>query len=274
MSMKLKKTAIACGIALMGASSALSAAEITKTTTVSGNTTVTETTTPTAWATTTETATAPANEFSANIGVTSNYLWRGVSQTDDGPAVSGGVDWAHASGFYLGGWISNIDWDLPDTGSGAEVDFYGGFKGEYEDFGYDVGLIYYYYPTSGYDDSNFAEIYVAGSWKWFTAGLAYTLTGDADSDAPFSDGDIYYHIGASYEFLDSWSIGGTVGYYDFDTSGNWEAAFGDGDYAHGQIDLTKSAGDWGDFTLTVSKAEPDSGDGDDYKFLVSWAKSF
>jgi uncharacterized protein (TIGR02001 family) len=271
--MRMKKIVIACGITLMGVTSALSAAEVTKTTTVSGNTTVTETTTPTAWATTTET-TAPAHEFSANIGVTSNYLWRGVTQTDDGPAVSGGVDYAHSSGFYLGGWISNIDWDLPDTGSGAEVDFYGGFKGEYEDFGYDLGLIYYYYPTSGYDDSNFFELAVAGSWKWFSAGINYTMTGDADSDAPFSDGDIYYHFGGSIDFAESWNIGATAGYYDFDTSSEWEFFNGNADYWHGQIDLTKSAGEWGDFTLTVSTAEERSLSNDDTKFAVSWSKTF
>ncbi|HBH36543.1 MAG TPA: hypothetical protein DDW45_09490 [Gammaproteobacteria bacterium] len=244
--MKLKKTVIACGIALMGMTSALHAAETT----------------------------TNSYELSANIGVTSNYLWRGVTQTDDGPAVSGGVDWAHAGGFYLGAWISNIDWALDDVGSGAEVDFYGGFKGEYEEFGYDVGLIYYYYPSTGYEDSNFFELAVSGSWKWFSAGINYTLTGDADSGAPFSSGDIYYHISASYEFAESWSIGGTVGYYDFDTSGAWEAANGDGDYAHGQIDLTKSAGEWGDFTLTVSTAEEGSLSSDDTKVAVSWSKTF
>lgn len=272
--MKLNQIAIACGIALMGSASALSAAEIQKTTTVSGGTTVTETATPTAWATTTTTTTEPSSEFSANIGVTSNYLWRGVTQTDDGPAVSGGVDWAHNSGFYLGGWVSNIDWALEDVGSGAEVDLYGGFSGEYEDFGYDVGLIYYWYPVTGYDDSNFGELYVKGSWKWFSAGLAYTLGGDADDDAPFSQGDIYYHIGASYEFAESWTIGATVGYYDFDVSSDWEFFNGNPDYTHGQIDLTKSAGDWGDFTLTVSTAEERALSSDDAKFAVTWSKSF
>ncbi len=50
------------------------------------------------------------HSFSANVGVVSNYLWRGVTQADDGPAVQGGVDYAHSSGFYLGTWVSNIDW--------------------------------------------------------------------------------------------------------------------------------------------------------------------
>ncbi len=228
--MMKKKLAIACGAILLGATS-LAQAELT-----------------------------------ANIGATSNYLWRGASQTGDDAAVSGGIDWGHESGFYLGTWASNIDWG---NGSGTEVDFYGGFANEIGDLGYDIGLIYYYYPTSGYEDSNFLELSLSGSWKFLEAGLAYTLDGDADSDAAFSDGDIYYYLSAGFEVVDTWSIGATVGHYDFDTS----KAFGDVDYTHGQIDVTKSAGDWGDFTMTVSKAQEESGS-DDTKFVVSWAKSF
>jgi len=228
--MKMKKIVMACGAALLGVSSLAQA------------------------------------EFSANIGVTSNYLWRGVSQTGDDAAVSGGIDWAHENGLYAGTWISNIDWGV---GSGAEVDFYGGFANDVGDFGYDVGLIYYYYPDSDYDDSDFSEIYLNGSWKFLSAGLAYTMDGQQDSDAPFSSGDLYYHIGASFDFAETWSLGLTGGYYDFDAS----SEYGDVDYGHFQADVTKSAGDWGDFTLTVSKAEEDSGD-DDTKFLISWSKSF
>lgn len=205
-------------------------------------------------------------ELTANIGATSNYLWRGVSQTGDDAAISGGVDWGHDSGFYLGTWISNIDWGV---GSGAEVDFYGGFAGEIGSFGYDVGAIYYYYPDSDYDDSNFSEIYLSGSWSFLSAGLAYTLSGDADDDAPWSDGDLYYHVGASFDLAETWGLGLTAGYYDFDTP----SSAGDLDYSHFQADLTKSMDAWGDFMLTVSKAEEESGD-DDTKFVVSWSKSF
>jgi len=228
--MKMRKIVIACGVAVIGVSS-LAQAELT-----------------------------------ANIGATSNYLWRGVTQTSDGAAISGGVDWAHESGAYVGTWVSNIDWGI---GNGAEVDFYGGFANEVGDFGYDAGLIYYYYPDSDYNDSDFSELYLNGSWKFLSAGLAYTLSGDAGSDAPFSSGDLYYHIGASFDLAETWSLGITGGYYDFDTS----RAYGDVDYGHIQADVTKSAGDWGDFTLTVSQAEEESGD-DDTKFLISWSKSF
>lgn len=204
-------------------------------------------------------------ELSANVGVTSNYLWRGVSQTDDGPAVSGGIDWSHDSGFYLGTWASNIDWG---QGAGAEVDFYGGYGFDLGEAGLDVGAIYYYYPASDYDDSDFLELYLNASWKFLEAGIAWTVNGDADDDAPFSEGDLYYHISVGFDVAESWSIGGTWGYYDFDVPNS-----SDFSYYHIQGDLTKSAGDWGDFTFTVSKAEEESGD-DDVKFLVSWSKSF
>lgn len=227
--MKMKKLAIACGAIALGTASMAQA------------------------------------ELTANIGVTSNYLWRGVSQTGDDAAVSGGIDWAHESGFYLGTWASNIDWG---NGSGAEVDFYGGFANEIGDFGYDIGLIYYYYPTSGFEDSDFVELSLTGSWKFLEAGIAYTVNGQADDDAPFSDGDLYYHIGASFDVAETWSVAGTYGYYDFDVPNS-----SDVNYGHIQLDVTKSAGDWGDFTFTVSKADKESGN-DDVKFVASWAKSF
>ncbi len=247
--MKLKRLAIACGAVLAGAASLGQAAG-----------------------------------FSANIGATSNYLWRGITQTSDGAAISGGLDWSHDSGFYLGTWASNIDWGV---GNGAEVDFYGGFGNSIGDFGYDVGVIYYYYPDSNYEDSDFTELYLNGSWKFLEAGIAWTANGQAADGAPFDRGDLYYHISASFDVAETWSIGGTLGYYDFDTSNAWENANNHGDdvnYAHGQIDITKSAGDWGDFTFTVSKANTDfksgaasnywSNDTDDTKFVVSWSKSF
>ncbi len=223
--------------------------------------------------------------LSANIGATSNYLWRGVTQTDDGAAVSGGLDWSHDSGFYLGTWVSNVDWGS----SGAEVDFYGGFSGSVSDFGYDIGAIYYYYPSSAdeYKDADFLELSLSGSWKFLEAGIAWTVNGQADSDGPFSDGDLYYHLSANFDVAETWNIGGTVGYYDFSTSSKWEDAENHGDdpdYAHFQLDVTKSAGQWGDFTFTVSKANTDykksaasnywADDTSDVKFVVSWTKTF
>ena len=202
-----------------------------------------------------------AAEFSANIGATSNYVWRGVTQTDDAAAVSGGLDYAHEAGFYAGTWASNVDFDDDTT---AEVDFYGGFANELAGgLGYDVGVIYYWYPGAN-DDLDFTEVYLNLSYGPVSGGVAYTVDKE-DSDA--DENDLYYHLGASFDVAETWSVGGTVGYYDFDSGDS---------YTHGQLDVTKSAGDLGDFTLSVSVADEDDDlgiDGDPLVF-VSWAKTF
>lgn len=202
-----------------------------------------------------------AAEFSANIGATSNYVWRGVSQTDDSAAVSGGLDYAHEAGFYAGTWASNVDFDDDTT---AEVDFYGGFANELDmGLGYDLGVIYYAYPGAN-DDLDFTEIYASLSYSYFSAGIAYTVDKE-DDDADTND--VYYHVGASFDVAPTWTLGGTVGYYDFDEGDS---------YTHGQIDIGKSAGDLGDFTFSVSLADDDDDlgiDGDALVF-VSWSKTF
>lgn len=198
-------------------------------------------------------------ELAANIGATSNYVWRGVTQTDDRAAISGGIDYAHDSGFYLGTWASNVDYGDDTT---AEVDLYGGFANEVGALGYDFGVIYYGYP--GGDDLDFTELYGSLSFGPATLGLAYTIDKE---DGGAEDGDIYYHLSVSADIAPSWSIGGTVGYYDFEESD---------EYTHGQIDITRSAGDFGDFTLSVSVADDDDdlGIDGDPKVFVSWGKSF
>ena len=110
-----------------------------------------------------EPAAAPeVSPITANVTVASNYIYRGLTQTNNKPAIQGGFDYAHESGFYVGNWNSNISW-LSDgyggsgkSGSGAvtapiEMDFYAGFKKELigEGFASDFGVLQYYYPTSG-----------------------------------------------------------------------------------------------------------------------------
>ncbi len=198
----------------------------------------------------------------ANVGVTSNYLWRGVSQSQDGPSVSGGLDYSHESGFYAGTWIGTIDFG---GGSGTENDYYLGYGGEAGDFGYDVGYIYYAYPATGFEDSNFGEVYFNGSYGAFGFGVAYTINSDIDDDAPFGTGDMYLSVSYGFELPEEYSLGVTYGYYNFDSD---DAVYGDVDYGHFQLDLSK-----GDFTLSVSKADKESGD-DDTKFVVSWGTTF
>jgi uncharacterized protein (TIGR02001 family) len=131
-------------------------------------------------------AQAPASPhtLTGNVGLYSQYIFRGLTQTDRDPALQGGFDYSHASGLYLGTWASNISW-LRDfgaysSGGSLEWDFYGGFKGTFgkSDFGYDVGLLYYWYPgsaTPGFVKANTLELYGALTWKWLSAKYSYSL---------------------------------------------------------------------------------------------------
>ncbi len=80
----------------------------------------------------------PDYTLTANVGLFSDYRFRGFTQTDYQPAIQGGFDFAHKSGFYLGNWNSNVSSALYN-GAPIEMDFYGGYKHAFGDFGLDVG---------------------------------------------------------------------------------------------------------------------------------------
>jgi uncharacterized protein (TIGR02001 family) len=133
-------------------------------------------------------AAAPASPhtLSGNVGLYSQYVFRGLAQTDRDPALQGGFDYGHSSGFYVGTWASNISW-LRDaapssysSGGSLEMDFYGGFKGDIGKSGlsYDAGLLYYYYPGSiaaGSVKADTLELYTGLGWKWLSAKFSYGL---------------------------------------------------------------------------------------------------
>lgn len=149
-------------------------------------------------------AETPEHAVTGNLGIFSNYVFRGVTQTSEQAALQGGFDYAHKSGAYAGVWGSNISW-LSDTAaytaSSLELDVYGGYKGTIgkSDFGYDVGAIVYYYPgdkAAVADNANTGEIYVGLSWQWITAKLSYAATeyfGFVDSK-----GTLYADVSANY----------------------------------------------------------------------------
>lgn len=122
--------------------------------------------------------------LTGNVGLFSQYIFRGLTQTDKDPAIQGGFDYSHSSGLYAGTWASNISWlrdfgGYSDGGSG-EFDFYGGFKGAIgkSDFSYDLGLLYYWYPGTpipGGVKANTLEAYAALGWKWFTVKYSHSI---------------------------------------------------------------------------------------------------
>ncbi len=147
--------------------------------------------------------------LTGNVGIYSQYIFRGLTQTAEKPALQGGFDYAHASGFYAGTWASSISW-LKDFGaystSQLEWDFYGGYKGNFgkSDFTYDVGFLYYYYPgsvTPGFTNADTKEIYGALGYKWLSAKYSYSI--DDTFGVANSDGSWYLDLGANVPLGDT-----------------------------------------------------------------------
>jgi uncharacterized protein (TIGR02001 family) len=94
-------------------------------------------------------ATVAHAEVTGNLGLTSDYRFRGISQSQNAPAVQGGVDYAHSSGFYVGNWNSSVSSQLYTNGSGVESDLYAGWKKDiYKGLTLDVGSYNYFYPRA------------------------------------------------------------------------------------------------------------------------------
>jgi uncharacterized protein (TIGR02001 family) len=131
-------------------------------------------------------AKAASYNLTSNVGVYSQYVFRGLTQTNEEPALQGGADYAHSNGLYAGTWLSNISW-LSDTNAGnsasLECDLYGGFKKSWPNgIATDVGYLRYQYPGSyptlpaGTVKPNTDEAYVALGWKWANLKYSYAFS--------------------------------------------------------------------------------------------------
>lgn len=148
-------------------------------------------------------AAAPADPLSFNVSVTTDYRYRGISQTRLKPALQGGADYASPSGFYIGTWGSTIKW-IKDGGGDApvEIDVYAGYKTEVsKDLLLDVGVLQYYYNKNKLNPSaNTLELYGALTAGPATAKLSYStsnLFGFADSK-----GSLYLDLSATFDLGD------------------------------------------------------------------------
>lgn len=155
-----------------------------------------------------EAAPTSPHSFTANVGLFSQYIFRGLTQTNEKPAIQGGFDYAYNFGpasFYVGTWNSNINW-LVDSGqyrsSSLESDWYAGVKGNFgaSDFTWDAGLLYYYYPGSvapGGAKGDTTEIYGALGWKWLSAKYSYVVSNKAFAVLD-AQGTWYLDLSANY----------------------------------------------------------------------------
>ena len=182
---------------------------------------------------------APAPDFTLayNIGGTTDYRFRGISQSSFKPAVQGGLDFSHKSGAYAGVWASNVNWIkdyIGATDGSLEVDFFGGYKGELaKDLGFDLGVIAYVYPSNNTPtNANTNEIYAALTYGPVTAKYSRSLGNFVAN--PNSAASQYLEVAASFDVGNGFSITPHLGRQTIPNQ-------------------TASAGDYTDYALTVNK---------------------
>ena len=212
---------------------------------------------------------APAladSPFSANVSLTTDYLFRGMSQTGGKPALQGGFDYANPNGFYAGIWGSNISW-ISDFSAGAvssasvELDTYFGYSSSFAtDFTYDVGFLRYNYPGNynGATKADTNEIYGSIGYKWFTAKYSRSL-GDTFGISSASGSD-YLDLSASVPLGQDFTLGAHYGKQAFKgtTADLLRAGGTDPDYHDYNISLGKDVGGYS-YTLMYSKTNAAQG---------------
>ena len=181
----------------------------------------------------------PNYTLSYSLGVTSDYRYRGISQTRFKPALQGSIDYANKNGFYLGTWASTIKWikdaglaqtPIVDVGSSPlEVDLYGGYKFEAaKDLTLDFGALQYWYPgnklinVAGYSNANTLEFYGAATYGVFTAKYSRSegpLFGTGIG-ATTSRGSDYLDLSATFDLGNSYSLVPHVGKQTVKNNGN------------------------------------------------------
>lgn len=162
-------------------------------------------------------ASAADPEFSANVGVVTDYVFRGFSQTNENPALQGGVDMTYGS-FYAGVWGSNVDFG-DDTG--AEVDVYGGYRTEAAGYALDLGVIGYLYPKEPDGaDYNYVEFKAAASRAVGPATLGAAVYYSPDFFG-IDDAATYVELNGAFSPIEKVTISGAVGQQFLDVSDDY-----------------------------------------------------
>jgi len=161
----------------------------------------------------------PDYTLSYNVGAVTEYRYRGISQSRLNPALQGGIDYAHKSGFYLGAWGSTIKWikDAGATDGSTELDLYGGYKGEItKDVTYDVGYLRYEYVSNtlgkvaGFANANTDELYGAVTYGPVTAKYSTSVSNLFGFVNSKNSG--YLDLSASFDLGNNYSLAPHVGH--------------------------------------------------------------
>ena len=156
-------------------------------------------------------------EIAWNLGVTSDYVFRGYSQTSEDPAIFGGVDLTVGS-FYAGAWASNVDFGDSTDG---EIDIYGGYRSEVSGFAVDVGIVGYLYTSQpGGADYGYAELKATASRAFGPVKLGGAVYWSPDFFGA-DDEATYVEANASFSPAAQWTVSGTVGHQSLDVNDDY-----------------------------------------------------
>jgi len=193
-------------------------------------------------------------EVSANVALTSNYVWRGMTQTANNPAVQGGIDLGY-KGAYIGVWASNVDFGNGAAGgstASSEFDFYAGYANTLGAFSYDVNYCQYTYPSDT-DNLNFGEASLTLGYDFEVASVSAKYYVGVDTNDVLVDavngwepGD-GWELGVSVPLPLEISLDGTYGSYDDKGTQNNPFFNNFGDYY-----LVSASKSFGKFDLTVA----------------------
>jgi len=175
-------------------------------------------------------------EFESNVALSSDYIWRGMTQTSEESAISGGFDITGENGVYFGTWASNVEFG---DDAALELDYYAGYANELENgLSYDIGYLAFTYP--GEESLDFEEIYLGLSYSFF--GLTYSAGQD---DAPDN---------MEYSFaLGETGLGLTYG--DYDDYGTYTSLSYDLPMTVAGLTISLS---WSDFDADAADADEDA----------------
>ena len=238
----------------------------------------------------TEIAPASPHSLSGNVTLASEYLYRGIAQTNGKPALQGGFDYAHDSGLYAGVWASSISW-LGDAAAGVsaplEMDVYAGLKGSAGDLAYDVGVLTYNYPGSyqnapaGFTRPDTTEVYGALSWQWVSLKYSQVVSshvfGFTTASGGKTRGSGYLDLSLAYELGNGWGLNAHAGHQQI-------KGLGDASYGDYRLGLTRNVG-FGLLGLTYSATDAKGDAGQPYRnidgrdlgaerLVVSFTRSF
>ena len=196
---------------------------------------------------------ALAVTIKGNIGATSDYVWRGNTQSNGDASISGGIDLDFGNGFAVGVWTASLGGNQTTDSANYETDLYGSYSFDVGSIGMEVGYIAYQYPGVAESDQDFEEYYVTADFG--VLSVSYFRLDDAESATTKAEDGKYLSFDTGFELEDGWSLGLHYGIEDK------KGASGDTDTA---ISLSK-----GEVTFTVSGDEDD-----DTRAVVSWGRSF